>query len=140
MKKSMLAVLFCTAFYVAPTPAMATSQSECAIWLCLPSAFPAGCGAAFSAFKNRIKKFRPPLPPFSSCAVKNEYTDPSDFTYTHRKVLKIRKYNHEYYIYGNSCIINKGKDNEEEILGCVSVHNEVRVFEKGSQIGETFYY
>lgn len=49
--------------------AYAASQDECAIWLCLPGGFPAGCAAAYSAFKKRIKKLKPPLPPFSGCVV-----------------------------------------------------------------------
>ncbi|WP_045395016.1 hypothetical protein [Vibrio rotiferianus] len=45
----------------------AASDNECAIWLCLPSGFPSGCGDARRAFKKRIKKFKSPLPSFSSC-------------------------------------------------------------------------
>jgi hypothetical protein len=45
----------------------AASQAECAIWLCLPGGFPTGCSDAYSAFKTRIKKGRPPLPDLSSC-------------------------------------------------------------------------
>lgn len=45
----------------------AASQVECAIWLCLPGGFPTGCSDAYSAFKSRIKKGKPPLPDLSSC-------------------------------------------------------------------------
>lgn len=51
------------------TPVQAASQDECSIWLCLPGGFPSGCGGALSAMKDRIEKFKPPLPPFVSCAV-----------------------------------------------------------------------
>lgn len=47
--------------------ARAASEADCAIWICLPGGFPSGCGAAHSAFKKRIKKGRPPLPPLASC-------------------------------------------------------------------------
>lgn len=47
----------------------AASQDECAIWLCLPGGFPQGCGGAYNAFKNRLKKRKAPLPSFSSCAI-----------------------------------------------------------------------
>ena len=48
-------------------PAMAASQAECKIWLCLPGGFPSDCGDAHSAMKKRIKKGRAPLPPFHEC-------------------------------------------------------------------------
>lgn len=51
-------------------PAYAVSQTECAIWLCLPAGFSVGeCSAAHAAFLERIRKGKPPLPPFSSCAI-----------------------------------------------------------------------
>lgn len=50
-----------------PRPAYAASEAECAIWICLPGGFPSGCAAAYSAFKNRIKYARPPLPDLASC-------------------------------------------------------------------------
>ncbi len=52
-----------------PAPVKAESQDACAIWLCLPGGFPTGCGGAYSEFKHRIKKGKPPLPPLSSCTV-----------------------------------------------------------------------
>ena len=52
-----------------PLPeAKAASQDECAIWLCLPGGFPDGCGGAKSAMYKRLKKRKPPLPSFGSCA------------------------------------------------------------------------
>lgn len=54
---------------LSPT-AYAASDADCSIWLCLPTGFPSGCGEAKSAFKKRIKKFKPPLPNFSSCLLK----------------------------------------------------------------------
>lgn len=52
-------------------PVSAASNDECAIWLCLPSGFPSGCGGAKSAMKDRLKKFKPPLPSFGSCRAKS---------------------------------------------------------------------
>lgn len=54
-------------FLLPAQPTFAASQDECAIWLCLPTGFPSGCGDAKSAFLKRIKKFKPPLPSFTSC-------------------------------------------------------------------------
>ena len=70
MKKyTLLAVILLAVFN--PLPSYAASQDECSIWLCLPAGFPSGCGAAKSAFKNRIKHHKSPLPAFSSCAVQS---------------------------------------------------------------------
>ena len=55
---------------ISPT-AYAASDEDCSIWLCLPMAFPSGCGDAKKAFRNRIKKFKPPLPHFASCLAKD---------------------------------------------------------------------
>jgi hypothetical protein len=67
MRKWFLFVLIFLAFL--PTVAKAESQDACAIWLCLPGGFPSGCSGAYSEFKHRIKKGKPPLPPFASCSV-----------------------------------------------------------------------
>ncbi|WP_394213485.1 conjugal transfer protein TraL [Enterovibrio calviensis] len=53
-------------------PAQAESDAACAIWLCLPTGFPSGCGDAKSEFKKRLKKFKPPLPLLTSCIVKSD--------------------------------------------------------------------
>lgn len=47
--------------------AYAASQDECAIWLCLPTGFTKGCSGAKNAFLKRVKRFKPPLPSFTSC-------------------------------------------------------------------------
>lgn len=65
-----LAALLLLGVFFAPS-AMAASQQECAIWLCLPGGFgPAACGPAHSAMKERIAPPtpEPPLPPFSECS------------------------------------------------------------------------
>lgn len=46
----------------------AASESECAIWLCSPANFgPKECAAAHAAMIDRIKNFKPILPPFGEC-------------------------------------------------------------------------
>ena len=64
-----IAILGTVAF---TTPTYAASDADCSIWLCLPMGFPSGCGDAKSAFKKRIKKFKPPLPSLSSCLVSSD--------------------------------------------------------------------
>ena len=49
--------------------AYAVNEADCSIWLCLPTGFGSGCGDAKKAFKNRIKKFKPPLPDLLSCLI-----------------------------------------------------------------------
>lgn len=45
----------------------AASGAECAIWICLPGGFPAGCAEAYGAFRDRIKRGRAPLPELRGC-------------------------------------------------------------------------
>lgn len=112
-----------------PMKTYAASEADCAIWLCLPGGFPAGCSAAHSAFKNRVKKGRSPLPDLSSCTtgpndqksngryqLGYEYFEPckegyaleqqstnSFYMMTGRCVLKQCSYG-----WGNQCVIQDG--------------------------------
>tara|TARA_R110001592_G_scaffold251016_1_gene513664 strand:- start:549 stop:992 length:444 start_codon:yes stop_codon:yes gene_type:complete len=72
MKKALLIALAFTLGGFNSLPTFAASQDECAIWICLPTGFPSGCGGAKSAFKDRIKHHKSPLPAFSSCAVQSD--------------------------------------------------------------------
>lgn len=60
--------------------AFATSNDECAIWLCAPMGFaPSSCHSAFKAMIHRVKHFKSPVPSFGSCLVKgNNNLIPSD--------------------------------------------------------------
>lgn len=66
LKRFLLVILFLTSFPV--VNAQAESEADCAIWICLPGGFPAGCEAAYSAFVGRLKHARPPLPDLSACS------------------------------------------------------------------------
>lgn len=66
MRKIVL-IIFSLGSFLFPSSSYAASQSECAIWLCLPGGFPTGCAAAHSAFRDRIKHGKSPLPDLSSC-------------------------------------------------------------------------
>jgi hypothetical protein len=68
MKKLLVPLTF-FAFFLATVDSYASSEDECAIWICIPGGFPSGCGSAKSAMKDRIKDRKSPLPSFSSCAV-----------------------------------------------------------------------
>ena len=166
MKKLLLsAALSMTGAAVLPQTAFAVSQDECAIWLCLPSGFPSGCGAAKSAMKHRLKHGRSPLPNLASCMVADEHTNPKDFTYSFmpkRKMaggLECVSWDHSglfgaktctsykkvpvHYERGSSCYIKygTGKDAEyKHIDGCISVVREIKIFEKGKLIGNPYYF
>ena len=55
---------------VFPFSASAASSDDCGIWLCLPTGFKSGCSGPKKAFLKRIKRFKPPLPSFTSCLLK----------------------------------------------------------------------
>lgn len=65
MRVILIVILFFA--FVSMPRAYAASQDACSIWICLPGGFPHGCSGAYSEFKHRIKKGRPPLPQLSSC-------------------------------------------------------------------------
>lgn len=67
MKKIIIFGMMLGVLFYGAKISYAASQDECAIWLCLPGGFPSGCSAAHSAFKDRIKHGKSPLPDLSSC-------------------------------------------------------------------------
>lgn len=139
----------------------AASQDECAIWLCLPSAFPAGCAAAYSAFRKRVRKLKPPLPPLASCVVGGGVTLPngvrsSVMTYDHglAALVDVRRECVEYtrddigacvrwktiprhWVKGTRC---RTHDGGETPAGCILTRDYVDVFADGVPVGETYYF
>ncbi len=65
-----------------PSAQAAPSGDECAIWMCLPTGFITGCSGARKAFLKRIKKFKPPLPSFTSCMVSSPASTNGADTFT----------------------------------------------------------
>ena len=130
-----------------PTLVHAASSDECAIWLCLPTAFPSGCSGAKKAFINRIKKKKSPLPSFSSCAVKESELPselvgnykPSDLTYKEGIAAKMPSGN---YIDNQRCvkITRKGEVVTWKPYGCISTDSWVQTYMDGTPYGEKFYY
>lgn len=54
----------------------ASSEDECAIWLCAPAGFPSPeCNAAHSIFNKKIKKGKNPFPSLSSCTEDGQNPD-----------------------------------------------------------------
>lgn len=81
--KKITSTILIGASLLAVIPSSYASEDDCAIWLCLPTGFPDGCGKAKKAFLHRIKKFRPPLPNIASCLLK-----PSDLPPESREQYK----------------------------------------------------
>lgn len=128
-------------------PVHAASEDDCSIWLCLPTGFPSGCGKAKSAFKKRIKKFKPPLPSFISCMIKqNEIPPqlvdsyrPSNMTYKEGVAAKMGG---GTFIDGRRCIYRR-QDHEIvdwEPLGCIGTYHFIQTFMDNKPYGEKYYY
>ena len=146
MKKILFALPLLIISLITP-PAMAASDADCAIWLCLPTGFPSGCGDAKSAFKKRIKHLKPPLPNISSCLVKEsdippeikaEYK-PSDLSYKKGVSAKMPD---GRFIDGTSCIRHR---NNGGVLywsprGCIATYHWVQVHMDKQPYANKYYY
>ncbi|MDW1542427.1 conjugal transfer protein TraL [Vibrio sp. YT-17] len=139
-------------------PAQAASQDECAIWLCLPTGFPSGCGDAKKALKKRIKKFKPPLPSFTSCAVNPPSGSGSHmsskhgyaaFVPAHRVCTRWRSrrdhdecvsWDHvpDQYIQGTRCY--RDRDGYRNPKGCTRTERFAEVYIENELAGPTYYW
>lgn len=153
---AVLVITSVTAF--APSQALAASQDECAIWLCLPGGFPSGCGSARSAMKDRIKDLKSPLPSFSSCAISGGSEMTHNYSYAaliaeHRKCKRwdfgVGKNGARYcaggwetipqhYRKGTRCRVDRDGDRTPE--HCVGTYRFVDVFVDGEPAGPTYYW
>ncbi|HCE5184937.1 hypothetical protein [Vibrio parahaemolyticus] len=140
----------------APAPAMAASQDECAIWICLPGGFPSGCGSAKSALKKRIKKLKPPLPPFTSCVVSGGGGSQMNYDYNFAAVIAEQRNCKRWggrddnvcvggwevipmhYKKGTRC--HRDRDGYRNPKGCVATRRYVDVFIDGQAAGPTYYW
>lgn len=147
-------------------PSYATNDAECSIWLCLPSGFPSGCGEAKSAFIQRIKNRKSPLPRFSSCALPASALSPgtpiSNMTAKHG-IAAVMSYSQQCtqwdannsgqtvcarwemrpdkVIKGTSCRTYGNKDNKYlRPKGCLDSVDWVETYMDGKQYGNTYYY
>lgn len=106
MKRSVIITFVMTLMFLSPVKAKAASEDACAIWICLPGGFPQGCSGAYSEFKHRIKKGRPPMPELSSCT-----TGPNGERANGRYELGYERYElcKEGYVLRESQQINQAK-------------------------------
>ncbi len=135
MKKSLLFALMLGMF---PLTANAASEDDCSIWLCLPTGFPDGCEGAKSAFKDRIKHLKPPLPGFLGCSSPSEHA--SDMTYQENFAAKMPDGS---YIDGTTCrhywdgAFDKWR---WEPNGCIGTYYYIDTYEDGNLYGDRYYY
>ncbi|MGD6735507.1 hypothetical protein ACP5PY_03625 [Photobacterium leiognathi subsp. mandapamensis] len=143
------------------------SEADCSIWLCLPMGFPSGCSDAKSAFKHRIKKFKPPLPNFLSCLATDVQVPtgtPVSTMDTKYGVAAIMNYSkqctqYEYDNQGQQHCVEYGmlpnnivkdtrcykriKDGDVVYWnprGCIGTTNWVETYMDGKRYGDRFYY
>lgn len=150
-----LGALFLSFAALFSNAAHAESQDDCAIWLCLPAGFPGGCGGAYSAFKDRIKHFRPPLPDFASCSVQSPDSIKMTYTLTSSAFVPEHQECSEWRSWGDSdhCVAYKTvpahyvdgtacqKDNDGGPVNppyCTQTLRTLKVFSNGTQQGSTF--
>lgn len=145
-------------------PTFAASDDECAIWMCLPSGFPSGCEGAKSAFKDRVKHFKPALPNFHECVkdtgnstggdqftakngiaafipsykycMKSHRERRSGDTYT---VCDLWGETEPQYIKGSHCRYDRD-DKRHYPERCTRTYKYSEVYRNGVQYGETHYY
>jgi len=139
MKKNTLIKLLFVLFLLVPTLSFAkdSSTAACAIWICLPTGFPSGCGDARSEFKDRIKRGKSPLVSLSSCG-----DDETEASIKNERVLWVEPETCEYRYYGN-CTPRDGywevNGTCKDLNGCIS-RRQTSIFISGEQVGDTFRY
>lgn len=159
MRRNLLVLVTAVTIGFAPVgstgEARAASESECAIWLCLPGGFPGGCEAAYSAMIARIKSLRPPLPQFTACSVEASSNGMSfDWgmaAYVPQRRVCTRSYYSfdteqcaewtdlpETYVKGTACHMTP--DGDRQPAGCVATYRYGDVFSHGVLMGQTYYW
>ena len=146
----------------------ASSQDECAIWLCAPAGFPSPeCNAAHSEFKHRIKHGKSPFPSLSSCtedgtdnsglrvvtgyvAVVAEHKETRcirEVTNYGRPYMKLQCVEYETYtvprkyIEGTGCVHGHYGPESNKPKYCIGTLRMVKVLDQtGNVIGSPFYY
>jgi hypothetical protein len=158
-KKFALSISFLSIFGLNSFNALAASQDECAIWICLPGGFPSGCGAAHSAMVKRLSKLKSPLPSFSSCVVASDTPGSSNmsFTYNYAAYIPQRQVCADrYYGWGDNDRCSTWKtvprkmikgtrcstdyDGYSDPAYCTATYEYADVFLDGVKTGKTRYW
>ncbi|ANC00457.1 TPA: conjugal transfer protein [Vibrio parahaemolyticus] len=128
-----------TTLMVSPT-AYAASDADCSIWLCLPTGFPSGCNDAKSAFKQRIKKLKSPLPDFAGCLLKDAPIRGSEMSMKEGIAALMPD---GRYIHDTDCKHYWDAPNDKWVWrpqGCIGTRYYVDTLMDGQPYGERFYY
>ena len=159
LKRLFITLTFFVAAFAVTSPVQAASQSECAIWLCLPGGFPSGCGDAKSSMRHRVRNGKPPLPDFSSCAVNAPEGSGSHMSYRYgvsafipaRQVctrwgdrgdgVYCQSVRHEAArrVKGTRCETHH-ESGINYPLGCTGTDRWAEVYLEGQKLGNTHYY
>ena len=118
-------------------PVYAFDERDCSIWLCAPKGFPEGCSDAKSAFKRRIRQFKPPLPPIRSCLVSSDIPTPPGSDVQSRDGFGA-------YIQKTNSVVKNEKCMRNSTFtwprGCTKTVNYIEVMIGGQLTGETYYF
>lgn len=91
-RKLLLSCILASPLLIA-APAQAASETECAIWVCLPGAFKSGsrCTKPFTRMLFRIATYRAPLPNFAGCIRAQELAG-ADMSHKFYRRIKRKKW------------------------------------------------
>ncbi|MCT7947697.1 hypothetical protein [Shewanella septentrionalis] len=147
---------------ILPSTAFAVDERACSIWLCLPMGFPSGCSDAKSAFVERIKKFKPPLPDLVSCMISSPDIPTADDTQMDAKTgiaayvpahmectdwdtnndghkyCRQEEFIPTYIAKDTSC--DTDDYGKRTPIGCESTINYVQTLMNGQPYGDIYYY
>lgn len=132
-------------FVCVSTPTYAASDADCAIWLCLPMMFPSGCEEAKSAFKDRIKNLKSPLPDFLLCIDKDiPIPEGAPISVMEAKEGVSAKINDGTIQDGVPCRRIKDPNGDHNYYmdprGCIGTLHWVKTYMDGNHYGKRFYY
>ena len=119
--------------------ANASSQAECAIWLCAPLGFSVpGCHTAFKAMIRRVRHFKSPVPSLGSCMVSGNAGVLDDnnhgFSSTNGRVAFIN-HNKNNVVYNTTCRrVRHHHHHHMQPSGCTGSGYYVQMFENGKSM------
>ncbi|WP_330926803.1 hypothetical protein [Candidatus Sororendozoicomonas aggregata] len=85
--------------------------------------------------KNRVKKFKPPLPSFSSCAI-----DGSSSGMLSKDGRAAEIHHGQSWVKGTTCQRVGGDNRRYRPSGCTGSGYYAEVYSDGKQMGETYYF
>ncbi|MFA0156812.1 conjugal transfer protein TraL [Vibrio sp. 10N.261.46.A3] len=144
-------------------PALAYSDAECGIWMCIPTGFHAsGCGEAKDAFKDRVKHLKSPLPSFLGCMVDSgtESSQASEITSREGRAAYSPRYEecvswgHSFKgdkvcsvwrpvpskLYKNQSCVTSRETSRTTPTKCTATYDYTEMWMDGQRYGEPYFY